>query len=187
MKPVYVVTGTPSTTGEKFRRSTRGCGRRWGTTFRRREDQGRCAGRHAHPMHQWIKQESVVLLIGNTYGKYIARDEAYSVRAPWLPDSGPGWDIRTSRRLGTKVRCGCWRRFWEWVIKCEDRDAPEERFELTDVGEARFQNQVSKPGFKVSRFQGFKLKGAKYRVRAQKLEASGRFEQYGYSFASLDT
>ncbi len=26
-------------------------------------------------MHQWIKQEPVDLLIGNTYGKYIARDE----------------------------------------------------------------------------------------------------------------
>jgi nitrogenase molybdenum-iron protein beta chain len=26
-------------------------------------------------LHQWIKQESVDLLIGNTYGKYIARDE----------------------------------------------------------------------------------------------------------------
>ena len=26
-------------------------------------------------MHQWIKNEPVDLLIGNTYGKYIARDE----------------------------------------------------------------------------------------------------------------
>jgi nitrogenase molybdenum-iron protein beta chain len=26
-------------------------------------------------LHQWIKQEPVDLLIGNTYGKYIARDE----------------------------------------------------------------------------------------------------------------
>ena len=26
-------------------------------------------------LHQWIKQEGVDLLIGNTYGKYIARDE----------------------------------------------------------------------------------------------------------------
>ncbi len=26
-------------------------------------------------MHQWIKQEPVDLIIGNTYGKYIARDE----------------------------------------------------------------------------------------------------------------
>ena len=26
-------------------------------------------------MHQWIKQEPVDLLIGNTYGKYISRDE----------------------------------------------------------------------------------------------------------------
>ena len=27
-------------------------------------------------MHQWIKNEKVDLLMGNTYGKYIARDEA---------------------------------------------------------------------------------------------------------------
>ena len=26
-------------------------------------------------MHQWIKEEPVDLIIGNTYGKYIARDE----------------------------------------------------------------------------------------------------------------
>ena len=26
-------------------------------------------------LHQWIKNEGVDLLIGNTYGKYIARDE----------------------------------------------------------------------------------------------------------------
>ena len=26
-------------------------------------------------LHQWIKNEPVDLLIGNTYGKYIARDE----------------------------------------------------------------------------------------------------------------
>jgi len=26
-------------------------------------------------LHQWIKKEGVDLLIGNTYGKYIARDE----------------------------------------------------------------------------------------------------------------
>jgi nitrogenase molybdenum-iron protein beta chain len=26
-------------------------------------------------LHQWIKEETVDLLIGNTYGKYIARDE----------------------------------------------------------------------------------------------------------------
>ena len=36
-------------------------------------------------MHQWIKEESVDLLIGNTYGKYIARDERYTIYPSWFP------------------------------------------------------------------------------------------------------
>jgi nitrogenase molybdenum-iron protein beta chain len=68
MKPVYIVTGTPGKAFEekmtemllpvvpeaKFK-----------------------AGERADMflMHQWIKQQGVDLLIGNTYGKYIARDE----------------------------------------------------------------------------------------------------------------
>jgi len=67
MKPVYIVSGTPSKyflekipeilkdiPEAKFK-----CGE-LADMFR---------------MHQWIKQEGVDLLIGNTYGKYIARDE----------------------------------------------------------------------------------------------------------------
>jgi len=67
MKPVYIVSGTPSKyflekipeilkdiPEAKFK-----CGE-MADMFR---------------MHQWIKQEGVDLLIGNTYGKYIARDE----------------------------------------------------------------------------------------------------------------
>jgi nitrogenase molybdenum-iron protein beta chain len=67
MKPVYIVTGTPSKYFEeripeilkdipeaKFKNGE------LADMFR---------------LHQWIKQEGVDLLIGNTYGKYIARDE----------------------------------------------------------------------------------------------------------------
>ncbi len=68
MKPVYIVSGTP------------------GKAFARRMEEifaGRCPeakyknGPQADMllMHQWIKQEAVDLIIGNTYGKYIARDE----------------------------------------------------------------------------------------------------------------
>ena len=67
MKPVYIITGTPGkpfdermyellkdVPGAKFKSG---------------------ANADMFQLHQWIKQESVDLLIGNTYGKYIARDE----------------------------------------------------------------------------------------------------------------
>jgi Nitrogenase molybdenum-iron protein, alpha and beta chains len=67
MRPVYIVSGTP---GKLF-------------TDRMQEilkdipEAKYMCGETADMfrMHQWIKQESVDLLIGNTYGKYIARDE----------------------------------------------------------------------------------------------------------------
>ena len=68
MKPVYTVSGTP------------------GKSFNKRMEEllaERCPeakyknGAQADLLllHQWIKQEPVDLIIGNTYGKYIARDE----------------------------------------------------------------------------------------------------------------
>jgi len=68
MKPVYVVSGTP---GKIF------------TPLMEKGLNGRVPeakimnGERADlfQLHQWIKQEPVDLLIGNTYGKYIARDE----------------------------------------------------------------------------------------------------------------
>lgn len=67
MKPVYIVSGTVSPYfNERIPEIVKDipeakfmCGER-ADMFR---------------MHQWIKQEGVDLLIGNTYGKYIARDE----------------------------------------------------------------------------------------------------------------
>ena len=41
-------------------------------------------------IHQWIKNEPVDLLIGNTYGKYIARDEDIPLVRLGFPISGPG-------------------------------------------------------------------------------------------------
>lgn len=68
MKPVYIVSGTP---GNYF-------------TERMEEILGDLVPEAKYKnggqadmylMHQWIKEEGVDLLIGNTYGKYIARDE----------------------------------------------------------------------------------------------------------------
>jgi nitrogenase molybdenum-iron protein beta chain len=68
MRPVYIVTGTPGKQFEK-RIETALAGRVPEAKYR----QG--AGADMFLMHQWIKNEKVDLLIGNTYGKYIARDE----------------------------------------------------------------------------------------------------------------
>jgi nitrogenase molybdenum-iron protein beta chain len=67
MCPVYVVTGTP---GKLF-------DERMAELLKDIPGAKYKSGELADMfrMHQWIKQEGVDLLIGNTYGKYIARDE----------------------------------------------------------------------------------------------------------------
>lgn len=68
MKPVYIVSGTP---GKKFDE------RMEGILSERVPEAKYKNGPQADMflMHQWIKENPVDLLIGNTYGKYIARDE----------------------------------------------------------------------------------------------------------------
>jgi nitrogenase molybdenum-iron protein beta chain len=63
MKPRHIVTGTP---GKKFESRIREIVG---------EDVNVKAKGDMYLMHQWIKNEPVDLLMGNTYGKYIARDE----------------------------------------------------------------------------------------------------------------
>jgi len=68
MKPVYIVSGTP---GKHFES-------RMAEILSERVPEAKYKnGPQADMflMHQWIKEEPVDLLIGNTYGKYIARDE----------------------------------------------------------------------------------------------------------------
>lgn len=68
MKPVYIVSGTP---GKKFEK-------RMEELLSERLPEAKFKnGPNADMflMHQWIKNEPVDLLIGNTYGKYISRDE----------------------------------------------------------------------------------------------------------------
>ncbi len=68
MKPVYIVSGTPGKVFEK-KMSAMLAERLPEAKFKN--------GPNADMflLHQWIKQEGVDLIIGNTYGKYIARDE----------------------------------------------------------------------------------------------------------------
>ncbi len=68
MKPVYIVSGTPG----------KGFDKRMEEILSERVPEAKYKnGPQADMllMHQWIKQESVDLIIGNTYGKYISRDE----------------------------------------------------------------------------------------------------------------
>jgi len=69
MKPVYIVSGTPGT--KEF------MARMHAILDEKVPEAKFKNGPQAdmYLMHQWIKNESVDLLIGNTYGKYIARDE----------------------------------------------------------------------------------------------------------------
>ena len=66
MIPVYIVTGTP---GKKFEKRIKEL-----TKDVPCEVKVRAKG-DMFLLHQWIKNEPVDLLIGNTYCKYIARDE----------------------------------------------------------------------------------------------------------------
>ncbi len=68
MKPVYIVSGTP---GKQFdKRIADVLGDKVPEAKYKNGPQA-----DMYLMHQWIKENPVDLLIGNTYGKYIARDE----------------------------------------------------------------------------------------------------------------
>jgi nitrogenase molybdenum-iron protein beta chain len=66
MIPVHVLTGTP---GEAFNKEVKGMLENAGI-----KGNVKAAG-DLFELHQWIKNEPVDIIIGNTYGKYIARAE----------------------------------------------------------------------------------------------------------------
>ena len=80
-------------------------------------------------LHQWIKNQGVDLLIGNTYGKYIARDEDIPFIRHGFPivdrvghSYFPGVGYAGSLRLLEKIL--------DALLDRKDRDSPEERVEL---------------------------------------------------------
>jgi len=80
-------------------------------------------------LHQWIKQEPVDLLIGNTYGKYIARDE----NIPFVRLGFPIMD-RVGHSyfptLGYKGALHLLTNMLGAIMDKMDREAAEEKFEL---------------------------------------------------------
>lgn len=122
MRPVYIVTGTP---GKQFEKRIEAAlaGRVPEAKYR----QG--PGADMFLMHQWIKNEPVDLLIGNTYGKYIARDEDIPLVRhgfPILDRVGhsyfPTVGYRGTMRL-VEMILGA-------LLDHKDRHCPEESFEL---------------------------------------------------------
>ena len=119
MRPVYVVSGTP---GKAFEE-------RLAEILKDIPEAKFKAPADMFLMHQWIKNEKVDLLIGNTYGKYIARDEDI----PYLRFGFPILD-RVGHSYFPAVGYTGSMRFLEKILNAimdrQDRDALEEKFEL---------------------------------------------------------
>ncbi|TWU42266.1 nitrogenase molybdenum-iron protein subunit beta [Novipirellula artificiosorum] len=124
MRPKYIITGTP---GKVFlRRIAEVLGE---------EDVKKVVVKQGPQadmfyMHQLIKREKVDLLIGNTYGKYISRDEDIPLIRHGFPiidrvghQYFPTCGYRGAIRLCEKIL--------DAFLDRQDRDSPEESFELT--------------------------------------------------------
>ncbi|MDR1866028.1 MAG: nitrogenase molybdenum-iron protein subunit beta [Bacteroidales bacterium] len=122
MKPVYIVTGTP---GKHFDESMK-------------EMLGKAvpeakfhSGERADmfQLHQWIKQEPVDLLIGNSYGKYIARDEQIPfVRMGFPIVDRPGHNFFPS--VGYTGATNIVIKILDAFLDHYDRNCPEEKMEF---------------------------------------------------------
>ncbi len=80
-------------------------------------------------LHQWIKNEPVDLLMGNTYMKYIARDEdipLIRMGFPILDRIGHSYFPIVGYRGGMRLL----EKILDAILDRQDRDAPEESFEL---------------------------------------------------------
>lgn len=80
-------------------------------------------------LHQWIKNEPADLLMGNTYMKYIARDEdipLVRMGFPILDRIGHSYFPIVGYRGGMRLL----EKILDAILDRQDRDAPEESFEL---------------------------------------------------------
>ena len=120
MKPVYIVTGTP---GKAFERKIKEVTARLG-------DEVKVKGPgDMYTLHQWIKNEPVDLLIANTYGKYIARDDDI----PYVRFGFPILDRMGHSYFSTFGYRGALRlleKILEVLLDRKDRDSSEVDFEL---------------------------------------------------------
>jgi nitrogenase molybdenum-iron protein beta chain len=122
MIPVHIVSGTP---GKKFEKRIREIAEEKVPGLNVKNGQQA----DMFLMHQWIKNEPVDLIIGNTYGKHIARDEDIPfVRHgfPILDRVGHSY-FPTAGYLGGIRLC---EQMLGVIMDKIDRDAPEASFEL---------------------------------------------------------
>jgi len=122
MRPVYIVTGSP---GKAFLRRIEKV--LDGRIPEARVKQG--LGADIFLMHQWIKNEPVDLLIGNTYGKYISRDEDI----PLIRHGFPILDRVGHSYFPTVGYTGAIRlleKILDAILSDKDKHSPEESFEL---------------------------------------------------------
>jgi nitrogenase molybdenum-iron protein beta chain len=120
MKPVHVITGTP---GKRFEMRVKGIVK--GLV----DNPAIHAAADLFHLHQLIKNRPVDLIIGNTYGKYIARAEDIPfVRFgfPILDRVGHGYLPIMGYRGGINFLTN----LVNTLLDRADRDAPDERFEL---------------------------------------------------------
>jgi nitrogenase molybdenum-iron protein beta chain len=120
MVPKYVLTGTP---GEAFEREVTSMLKNAGI-----DAKVKAAG-DLFTLHQWLKEESVDLLMGNSYGKYIARAEDIPLVRVGFPilDRGvhsymPVVGYKGAMRLIEMIS--------NTLLDRQDRDAKDEDFEL---------------------------------------------------------
>jgi len=121
MKPIHIVSGTP---GQRFEK-------RMKEILQRIPEANFKNGLNADMflLHQWMKNEPVDLLIGNTYGKYIARDE----NVPFLRFGFPILD-RIGHSYFPNIGYSGSLRLLEKILNAfmdrQDRTSLEEKFEL---------------------------------------------------------
>lgn len=120
MWPIHIVTGTSSKDFEtRIREITRGVPHEVNVS----------SPGDMFLLHQWIKNEPVDLLMGNTYMKYMARDEDIPLVRfgfPILDRIGHSYFPTVGYRGGMRLL----EKILEVILDRQDRDAPEERFEL---------------------------------------------------------
>jgi nitrogenase molybdenum-iron protein beta chain len=120
MKPVHIVTGTP---GKRFDKRITGLTEGMG------EEPNVASGGDMFLFHQWIKNRPVDVIIGNTYCKYIARDEDIPLIRwgfPILDRVGHQYFPTVGYRGGLRLL----EMLLGAMLDRKDRDDPEETFEL---------------------------------------------------------
>ena len=118
--PVHIVTGTP---GKKFEKRIKEITKDSPYTVNVK------AKGDMFTLHQWIKNDPVDLLIGNTYCKYIARDEDI----PFVRWGFPILDRQGHQyfpTVGYKGGLRLLEKILGVLLDRKDRDDPEQKFEL---------------------------------------------------------